>query len=234
MARLAGWDIDTPWPGCRYIMFRMQIHHGQDIDTSWPGCRYTMAKIQIHKYAKTQIQQSWIQLRYTTAGTQIPHHHDTQTEIYTDTTEQIQPFPFPLQPKETVQDQVYISLPLCYHRHIHNIWCVAPFLPLQDHFEIRGGLGMKCKFDITLHCVISSTMQITEKRYFCLNSFVVLLIIQSLWSGWIILDGGQSPGWKKRVVRSIGDLCRHLETDLFDIFAFLRFMSLSSNLYSSL
>ena len=52
------------------------------------------------------------------------------TLIYTDTTEQIQPFPFPLQPKETVQDQVYISLPLCYHRHIHNIWCVAPFLPL--------------------------------------------------------------------------------------------------------
>ena len=40
---------------------------------------------------------------------------------------------------------------------------------------------MKCKFDITLHCVISSTIQITENRYFCLNSAAVLLIIQSLW-----------------------------------------------------
>ena len=33
----------------------------------------------------------------------------------------------------------------------HNIGCLAHFSPLLDHFEIRGGLGLK---SLILHCVL--------------------------------------------------------------------------------
>ena len=150
MARLAGRDIDTPWPGCRYTMAKIQIHkyakiqihYGQDEDTLW--LRYGYINMPRHRYNRARIQ-----LGYTTVGTQYPHYHNTQTEIHTDTTEQVQPPLFLLLPKKSAR-----SVPLCYHRHIHNIWCAAPFLALQDHSEIRGGLGLKCKFDLALQCVI--------------------------------------------------------------------------------
>ena len=48
--------------------------------------------------------------------------------------------------------------PLCQQKcdaiDIDNIGCLEPYLPLQDHFEIRRSLGLLCKLDLTLRLML--------------------------------------------------------------------------------
>ena len=92
--------------------------------------------------------------------------------------------------RNSARSSLDISVLLCYHRHIHNIGFVAPFLPLYDHFEIRRVL-----FDLALHCVISCT---SLKTIFLLKFFRSfadhsLPLVGSSWMVVKALDGKR--GW---------------------------------------